>query len=587
MLPEPSLGKPESPSRLYHHFAKIGSSILDPKNLLLYGSTLFLLWLALSPLVMLIWGSFRSAGPGAPSAHFTFDNYIEAFTEPFIYSVMYNTLIYTVGSAAVALVIGIGLAWLVERTNIYLRNLIFVLIVVRIAVPQVMLVMSWILLLSPNIGWINKIIESLTGIAGVFDIYALGGMVWVEGIDKAPLVFLLATAAFRSLDPTFEEAALMSGARLGATLRFITIPLILPALAAAILLVSLSILESFEVPTLLGLRYDLQTFSSAIYFLTNGRVETVPIASTYGIVFFLIAAIGLYFYQRVTAESKKYMTITGKGYRPRRIDMGPWRFWISGVVILFLLFAYVLPIFMLFWASFQPFYNVPSLAALGRASLQNYHFIFDLESTNRALRNSLLLGVSCATLIMFLTGILSWMLVRTRSVLSRLVDLSIFVPISFPGIVLAISVMWVYITLPFGFYGTIWILLIAYLTKFMPQGMRFANAASIQVHVELEEAARIHGASWWDTVRSVTFPLMGPGLLVGWLYVMVYAFREVSASVLLYTTGTEVIAVNAFSLWQNGEIGPATAIGVLIVVVLGVVVGSIRYLASRAGVAAD
>ncbi len=551
------------------------------KNVVLGLAMALLLYLAVVPLAMLLWGSFRSAPPGVAGG-FTLANYVRAYGHSYVYTVALNTLVYSLGATAVGVGVGAVLAWIIERTNTPLRNLLFVLSVVRITVPHMMMTIAWILLASPQIGVINKVLQAVLGLSRApFNVYSMGGMIWVEGIDKVPLAFLLIAGALRSMDPSLEEASYVSGARMGSTLARVTAPVVAPAVLAAFLSVFMMVFESFEVPTLLGLRAGIHTFSSAIYVQSTAVPSDINLASTFGIAFFVLAAVGILLYQRSTAVSQRYATITGKGYRPARVDLGRWKYVTMVFSLLLLLGAFVLPLAILLWASLLPFYSVPSLAALSRVSLDNFKFMIDFDVPLRAFKNSLFLGVLSATIVTFLTVVLAWLVVRSQRWLARLVDAVVFVPIAFPGLVLGLSLMWVYLTFPIGVYGTIWILLIAYVTKYAPYGMRFSYSSMIQVQRELEEASEVHGASWWQTIRRVTVPLIVPGLSAGWIYVMIYSFRETSSSMLLFSSGSEVVSPIVFELWTNGQIGPAAAMAETILVVLAILVTIGRRVASR------
>ncbi|MCL5046212.1 MAG: iron ABC transporter permease [Actinobacteria bacterium] len=552
-----------------------------PKNVVLGLSIALLLYLAVVPLGMLLWGSFRSAPPGVLGT-FTLSNYVRAYAQPYAYTIALNTLVYSLGSTVLAVSIGTLLAWIIERTNTPLRNLLFVLSVVRITVPHMMMVIAWILLGSPQIGVINKVLQALLGLGQApLNIYSMWGMIWVEGIDKVPIAFLLVAGALRSMDPALEEAAQVSGARMTSTFARVTVPVILPAVLASFLSVFMMAFESFEVPTLIGLRRGIHTFSSAIYVQSTSVPSDINLASTFGVAFFVIAAIGVLSYQKATAFSQRYATITGKGYRPARLDLGGWKYVTMSFSLLFLIVAFVLPLGILLWGSLLPFYSVPSIKALSRVSLENYRFMISFDIPLRAFKNSLLLGLLSATITIFITMVLAWLVVRSRRWLARLVDAVVFVPIAFPGLVLALSLMWVYLTFRIGVYGTIWILLIAYVTKYAPYGMRFSYSAMIQLQKELEEASEVHGGSWWQTIKRITVPLVLPGLISGWIYVMIYSFRETSSSILLYSSGAEVVSAIVFELWSNGQIGPASAMAETILAFLAVVVFLGRRIAAR------
>ncbi len=550
---------------------------LVPQPVVLGVTIVLFVYLTAVPLGMLLWGSLRSDAPGVPGAAYTLANYVRAYGHAFFGTLLGTTAGYSLGTTAVALVLGFLLAWVVERTDIPLRGPIFFLSVVRLAVPNMMMVIAWILLLSPRIGVVNTWATRLLHLPHApFNIYSLWGMIWVEGADKVPIAFLLASGALRAMDPTLEESAYVCGAGIWRTIRRVTLPLIRPALVAAGLIIFLMAFESFEAPTLIGLPFGIHTLVSEIYVRTRGVPPDIPLASAFGVLFFLLAAGGVLLQQRAVRAAERFTTITGKGFRAGRIELGRWQAPAAALVLAFLAWAYVLPIGMLLWASLLPFYQAPSLRALHFAGLANYREVFALHTPVHALRNSLILGLGAATIIALLSLVVQQALVRRRALLTRAVDVLVFTPIVFPGIVLGVSLIWVYIRMPLPIYGTLWILLIAYVTRYSPFGMRFAQAAFMQVHRELEEAADVTGASWGYVFRRVTLPLVIPALFGGWVYLVVYCFRDASSSIMLYTTGTETTSVVVFNLWNNGEIGPAAALAIIVLAILGVIVAVSR-----------
>lgn len=559
---------------------------LTPQRLLFALVLLVIAYFTLVPLGMLLYGSFSSARPGEPGT-FTLNNYLRAYTNLGFWQSGLHTLVFSVGTTLVALALGTFLAWAVERTNTPLRGAIFVLSVVRLIVPGLLLTVAWILLLSPTSGFLNLWIKDLLRLPDMpFNLNTLPGMIWVEGVNSTPLAFLLMTAAFRSMDPALEEAARVCGANHWQTVRRVTVPLALPAALAAALIVFVNAFESFEVPALLGIaaQPQIRTFSTEV-FITARRVPTdLPLSSAYSVLFLAVAGVGVLLYQRLTRAAERFATVTGKGYRPHRLDLGPWK-WLSMLVCLTIVgLAFVLPIFVLAWRSLQPFHRPPSLEALRTISLRHYEFILNYPATFKSISNSLLLGGIAGTLVMLLTAVAAWMVIRSRLRGSRAVDGLTFVPIALPGLVLGLSLVWVYLNVFPVLYGTLWVLAIAYSTRFLPYGMRFSVASMTQIHEELEGAAQASGADWLQTFRRVTLPLLLPGLLSGWIFVFINSFRELSTSVLLSHIGSEVVAVAIFDLWDAGLPGPVAAFAMVTVGVLSVVVAASRIIGGRFGV---
>ncbi len=343
-------------------------------------------------------------------------------------------------------------------------------------------------------------------------------------------------------------------------------------------------IESFEVPALLGLPVGIHVFTSAIYQAVHRYPSQIGLASAYGMTLLVITTIGVYFVSRLSSRGGKYATMTGKGFRPRRIDLGPWRWFAAAIFIVYFLLIVVLPFAVLLWSSFQRFYSVPSWQALSNLTLDPYRFIFTYPNLGRSVWNTLILSFGSATLIMLVTSVICWIVVKTKLPGRWLLDNVASLPMVFPGLVLGLSIMIFYLNFDIGIYGTIWIMFIAYITRFMPYGLRYNTTSMLQIHKELEESAAMSGASWGTTFRRVILPLLKPGLVAGWIYVMIVSIRELSSSILLYSPGTEVLSITIWELWENGQYVELSALGVLFILALFVLVMVAQFLGKRFGV---
>ena len=557
----------------------------SPKLLFLSGTILIVAYLALVPLLMLLYGSLRSSPPGIPGV-FTLDKLQQAYSNPRIYQSMWNTLIFSVGVTFFAATLGTLLAWITERTNTPLRGLIFLLSVIRIIVPGILTTIAWIFLLSPKVGLVNLGLSKLLGIEGsLFDVYNLWGMIWVDGLDLTPLAFLLMVAGFRSMDPSLEEASVVAGASRRETFFRVTLPLALPSFLATLLICMVRGLEAFEVPALLGMPVGIMTFSTEVFRAVRTPPTDLGLAGSYALLYVALSVVGIILYQRATANAEKFAVITGKGFRPALIDLGRGKYLASGIILFLLVVFYILPLLVLLWSSLIPFYGIPSKQMWSLVSLDNYRYIFfGYPAVGRAFKNSFMLGVSSATAVMLLTAISSWIVVKTRLPGRKVLDSLTFIPIAIPGIVVGLALMWVYLTVPIGVYGTLWILLIAYSTKYLPYGMRTCYSSMTQIHKELEEASEACGGSWIRTFSRVTLPLLIPGLVAGWIWVMIHSFRELSTSLLLYSHNSEVVAVLIFSMWEHGEYPVLSALAVVLILTLGLIIIIARWLRNRFGV---
>jgi iron(III) transport system permease protein len=399
------------------------------------------------------------------------------------------------------------------------------------------------------------------------------------------MAFLLMTAAFRSMDPSLEEQAAMSGASVAQIAARITFKLAWPAALGALLILFVRAIESFEVPALLGLPVGIHVYTSSIYQAIHQYPSQVGLAAAYAITLLVLTSLGIYVQSRLSSQGGRFATITGKGFRPRTIDLGRWRYVTAALFILYFVVIVLLPFLVLLWSSTQRFYSAPSWAALSRMSLDAYRTVLDTPQFTDTIWNSVVLSLGCATTIMLLSAVIAWIVVRTRVPGRWLLDNLASLPLVFPGLVLGLAIMVCYLTLDIGIYGTLWIMFIAYVTRFLPYGMRYNSAAMLQIHKELEESAAMSGASWGLTFRRVVLPLLKPGLLAGWIYVVIVSIRELSSSILLYSPGTEVVSIMIWELWQNGQYVELSALGVMLIVALFCLVMVAQLVGRRFGIA--
>lgn len=454
--------------------------------------------------------------------------------------------------------------------------MIYGLSIVGLVIPGILTVVSWIFLASPNIGLLNSAARAIGFAEPPFDIFTLGGMIWVSIWQYLPLAFLLMSAAFQSMDPSLEEASATSGHGVIRTTLRITLPLALPSILAVLILLLITGLEAFETPALLGLSGKVLVFSTLVYLNTSFAPSDIGLASAYA-VFMLILSIGfLYWYMHMTRRERAFATITGKGFRPRRIRLGRWGIPVAAIALLILVIGVVVPLLVLLWASFLRFFQPPSLAAIQSMKLVNYQRLLMSDTARWAFWNSLILGVASATTTVLFVSLIAWIVARTKLSGRKLFDFLAFVPIAVPGIVLGISMIWLYLSFPLPIYGTLWIIWLAYMIKYMPVVMRIMSAAIVQIHPEMEEASMLC-APWLMTLRRVLFPLLRPGLVAGWIWVMSHAFRELNTAILLSNQHTRPVGVAMYALWNDGAFGALAAFGVVVslVVFLSAVVANV------------
>jgi iron(III) transport system permease protein len=552
--------------------------LLSARNLIVLVVVAIVAYLGAVPLGFLLWQTFVEGG------HLTLANFSGAYTSVGIGTMMGNSLVFAFGSSAVAIVIGSVLAYLIVRTDVPGKPLMFAASLVPLIIPGILHTIAWIFVLDPRIGVGNKwVIEPLDG-GHPFNVYSIPGMIAIEGLHLAPLVFLLMVAAFRSMDPSLEESAIMSGASLPTVFRRITLPLVRPALYAGILIMVVRGLESFEVPAVVGLRNHIWVYTSRIWQALNDAVPNYGQAGAYAMSLLVLTTIGVVFQSRLTRRSRAFQTITGKGFRPHPVRLGAWRLPATALICLYFLISVVLPLLILFYASTQQFYSPPSHQTLSHMSFGNYPLEWRDPVIRHALVNSIYVGVGAATAVMLLAAVASWLVIRTKLPGRWLVDNLAFLPLTIPGLVLGVALLTIYLRVPIPIYGTLWILFMAYLTRYMPYGMRYASTSMFQIGRELEESAQMSGAGWWHTFRRVILPLLAPGLIAGWIYIVIVSFRELGSSVLLYSPGKEVLSIVIWEQWRDGLLTEVSALGVMLISGLVVLVAVAYKLGAHIGV---
>ena len=538
--------------------------------------------LVLPPLVFLIKGALTITQAG--ETRMGLDRFVSVLAQKGIWTSAFNSFVFALGSALLALFIGGVNAWLVERTDTPFKPLAYLTTIISLGTPYVLYTSAWLLLLARS-GPINSWYRELTGETGVLvNVYGLGGMILVEGLLWSPLVFLLLGSTLRNFNPDLEEAARMSGAGTWQTLRRITFRLSLPSVLALAMLVFIRTVEAFEVPALVGLPGRVHVLTTDIYEMMHRTMPPdVGSASTLSTVLLCVVAVLLWYYGRLTRNAEKFATITGKNFRPNRIPLGKFR-WLGGtILVLNFLFLLILPMLILIWASLLPFYQTVRASAFKLLSFKHYIRIFESDRYLSLLGNTVMVAIVTATIVMVLTAIAAWLSVRKLPG-ARTVDQLGTVPLVFPGIVLGVGVMQFFLAMPIGIYGTIWIIVWAFLINYLPYGIRYSYAGMLQVHRELEEAAAVSGASPFLAFRRVVFPLLAPSLVAGWLFIFLLATRVLTLPVLLSGPSSQTMAVAMFDLWSNGQGPELAALGLLWSLAMTAVALIFYFFARRSGV---
>jgi iron(III) transport system permease protein len=529
------------------------------------------------PILFLVLGSFSPAR--TPSeftlSTLTFRNYIKVWSDPSTYEILSRTLLFAGGSTLFGLVFAASLAWLTERTDMPGRICIYAGVPLTLAMPGMLQAMAWTLLVSPRAGFINKALMAALGLESApFNIYSLPGMIFVEGLRTVPTAFLMLVPLLRSMDPSLEEAAAMCGARQHAVLRKVTVRLMLPGLVAVTIYQFTSALEEFEVAGILGLPAGIFVFSTKIYSVLH-MTSSLPAygeANALAMLYLLVAVLGVYAYGRVISKAERFAVITGKAYRPRVYRLGPWRWLAAAVAVLYLALSVAIPFLVLMYVSFLPYIQPPSLRAFESMSWEHYAEVFQTESLGHVLWNTLVMTVTVALAVVVLSFLISVVVVRSRFWGRRLLDQLAFLPHAIPGMVMGLALLWVFLQIDktgTDLFGSLSSVIIAFVIGYISYGTRVMNGAVLQIHKDLEEAAKMSGATQWRVFWRVFIPLLQPAFVGVGIWTVLHVMRSAGKPLIL-TSGAEneVIAVTIWNLWDQGYIESVGAIGTLLMLTL-------------------
>ncbi len=529
------------------------------------------LYLISAPLVMLFIAAFRGpqdALPFEPGTHWTFANLAAIYFDRRLYQVVVpDTLVFVAGSVALGFAVAFALAWLVERTDMPFRALIYTSVLFPLLVPGVVLAIAWIFLLGPHAGWINLAIRALTGDPrdGPINIFSMGGLIFAQGVALVPFLFLLLSAALRAMNPALEEAGSAAGAPPWSSFWRVTVPVLRPGILAPLILAVLVALEQFEMPLVIGLPARIDIFSTRIYYELNpdtnlpafGRAAAVALP-------FLAAAMALLFlYNRLVAEAQRFSTVRGKAFRPLRYRLGRWAVPAAALVLSYLAIAVILPAAVLLWTSLFG-YAPPSFALVPKASLAAYRGLFARADFWLALRNTFIVAGSSAAIVTTLGALLAWTVLRSRLPGRAAIDFLSIVSIGIPSVIVGLAVMLFYLSLPIGIYGTVGVLVLAYSYR-LAVATRLSRAALTQLDRELEEAAYAAGGRWLGTMRRVVLPLIAPSLVANFVLLFIIGFREFTLPTILASRDNTVLSVIMWNLFVANDSAAAASVGSLIV----------------------
>jgi iron(III) transport system permease protein len=564
---------------------------LDLRAALILGAAaVAAIYLISAPLLMLLVAAFRGPEdllPFEPGARWTLENFTAVYADPALYTgVIPNTLIFVAGAVVVSFGVAFALAWLTERSDLPLRNTVFALVLFPLLVPGIVLAIAWIFLLGPNAGWINLALRAVLGLTGdgPLNIFSLPGMILAQAALLVPFIYLLLAAVFRSMNPALEEAASIAGAPPRAVFWRVTLPVLRPGILAPLILATLIALEQFEMPLIIGLPARINVFSTRIYYELNPDTNLPGYGKAAAVALPFLAAgiLLLSVYNRLIRRAERFMTVTGKAYRPSRIALGRWKAPALAFVALYLGFAMALPIAVLLWTSLFGYRPVAG-SLLSAVSLDGYRELFASADFWRALRNTFLVAGLSAAIVTVIGAALAWIVLRTKLPGRGVLDVVSFLSIGIPSVIAGLAALLLYLSLPIGVYGTVWVLVLAYSYR-LAVATRSSRAGLGQLHRELEEAGAVAGAAWLDVARRVVLPLLAPSLLASFVLLFIVGFREFTLPILLQSQDNLVLSVVLWNLMVGDKSAAAAALGSLIVLcVAPVIIFARRLLTGRSG----
>ena len=543
-----------------------------------------LTFLVLYPVAMLLLGALTNTNPvvdGFGVFDLSLDNFVSVLGNANVHHALANSLIACAGGTALAVAIGLAFSWIVVRTNTPCRGFLGAASLVPLFVPPLVAGVAWSILGSPKSGLLNTMMKWM-GLDWRIDLYSMAGLIVVFGMYYAPYVYMFTASALRNMDPSLEEAAEVAGVGPVRTLFTVTFPLIAPAIISGMLLSFIVMLGIYGIPAVLGAPANISVLTTYIFKLTNW---SPPLYSTAAAVAIILMAVtgALVLLQQGVLAGRSFITVAGKAFRPRALDLGPWRWLTLALALLYLFVVVVLPMLALIVAAFRRFLFIPDAASLfdmRHYSLVHFESIFDNPLTMRSIWNTMEVGLVTAVLGGLLAFAIGYTVHRGSVPGRRAIDLVATLPVAIPGLVIGVAYLWAWIGLPGGLYGTIWILALAFIARFIPDTMKALSTSFLQIHRELEEAAWVCGRGRLGTIRSIVLPLARPGTIAAMTLLFILAIRELGSSLFLYTSDTTVMAVLLLDYYEGGNTGKTAAFSLVQTALLAVLIGVASWLSS-------
>lgn len=540
------------------------------RHLVLAAVSLLLVVLVVLPLCSVFIDAFTVVGP--QGRRIGLDNFVRVATQWPYWSSLATTLVVSIGATIVATVIGMALAWALVRTNTPAAALLERLAILPIFIPPFVGAFAWILLAAPRIGLGNAALAKL-GLPQPFDVYSVLGITWVIGIYMAPYALMIVASALRSMDPTMEEVGQVAGLSRWRVALTITLPVIAPAVLSAAVLTFVIAIGLFGTPVLLGWARQILTLTSRIY------LESQQVPPAYGVMavlamYLMVLSLLAVFLQQQVLRGRSFITVTGKGFRPRRIELGAMRFVLFGLVALYIALTVIVPVAVIAVAS------ISTYAWSGVFTAQHYLFLWNSSDVHDTLANSLVIAIVAATLGTLLGIAVAWLSGRTSLRGRKLLEYVVLMPLSVPSIAFGIGVAAFWLRLPFDIAATVWLIVIGFIGRFTGYAVRTVSGSLVQIHPELEESARIAGYGPARTVARITLPLIRPSIVSSWVLLYSIFMTELSMVMMLYNANTRTFSILTFDSWFAGYFSRVASLSILQLIVGVVVMQLVSRLAS-------
>ena len=548
---------------------------LRPRVSLLFTGLASLPLLVIFALVaVLVWISFQTGILGSFEADYSLTNYGELLGDAFVARVTLNTLVFSVVTTLVALIIGLPIAWLTERTNIPGKGLVYATMTLGLLIPGIYTAMGWTFIAHQRIGFLNRWLVSTFGLEqGPINIATPVGMGFVQGLSLAALAFILTAQMFRAMNPSLEEAAKIHGMNFFSTLRRVTLPLAFPAILAAVIYIATIAIATFDIPAIIGLGNRVYMLSTFVYLKTNPGDDEFPehgVTAALGVLMIGVAVLLTWWYSQVLRQGHRYQVITGKGYRPTLLDLG--RFgWVGWAFIgLYVVASKLLPLLLIAYVALTPYVAPPSWEMLGRMSFMAFERV-DWDLVFRGLGNTVLLVALVPTVTLVIAFCMSWLIVRSGSRYRYVLEFGAFLPHALPEVILAVAALLLSLFVLKGWlplYGTVWLIAIVYVVSRLAFATRALNSSLLQIHKELEEAAYTAGLSPVRTSWRILVPLLRPTIMSVWIWSAILVYRELTVAVFLISHDNITLPAVIWSYWNSSATNLAAAVTLVMTGVL-------------------